>query len=183
MVLSHRVESDLATIHGVRLLLVERSSMTLSPWYRSLVLSHWFVVSRMPPLVSHSLVAHMMWLSVHLRVASDVVFGLVVAIVSLLLSRTVLSPHLVWSHSAHAVQSLTLSLLLLLLLDQPSLHFSLLLSLHGFLLSSLVLLPFVITLVKHITDLSKMIDLRVSTIESIILIGRLHILISLFFLS
>lgn len=130
----------------------------------------------MSSLVCHSLVVHMVWLSVHLRVASDLVLRLIVTIFSLLSRRMPLvSSHLtvtalMRSYSAHTVESLTLSLIFLLLLSQSSLDFSFLLSLHSFLLSSQILLPLVIALIKHIANLSKMIDLRVSTVESIILV-------------
>ena len=169
------------------LLLVKRSSMSLSSWNSSMMFFHLMFVSMggMVLLVSHSLVVHVTWLSIHLRMASGMMLWVCISIWSLLsLMSRVMSFHLTMMrfHSVHAVESLAL-LLLLLLLHNSLLNLSFLCSLHSsFLLSSQIFLSFIFSLINHITDLSKMINLGVSTVILIVFVSRLHEFISLFLL-
>jgi len=126
-------------------------------------------------MVSHSLVVHLVGLSVHLRVASSMTLWVSISLRSLMylmsLMCRIVSSHLTMmgSDSAHSVKSLTLSWLSL---QCSPLDLSSLLSFHSsFLLSSLVFFSLIITLIKHITNLSKMINLRVTTIILIVLVS------------
>lgn len=165
LLLNHRLDSVIVTVHLMRLLLVKRPGMCLSPWNSSLILPHVMLVcmSRVSFMVSHSLVVHFIGLSIHRRMASSMVLWVSISIGSLvhlmpLMSRIV-SSHLtrMRSYSTHTAKSLTLSRLYL---KCSSFHLFSLLSFHSsFLLSFLVFFSLILSLVKHITNFSKMINL------------------------
>jgi len=84
---------------------------------------------------------------------------------------------LVMSNSVHSVQSLLVSWVGC---SHSALHLLPLLGFHGLLLGLGVLLSLLLALVEHVTDLAKVVDLRVAGVELVVLVGALdHIVPSL----
>lgn len=75
------------------------------------------------------------------------------------------------SHSVHSVQVLRVSGVRC---HHSALHLLSSLSLHGFLLSFDILLLFFIALIKHVANLTEVVDLAITSVELIVLISTLH---------
>jgi len=87
---------------------------------------------------------------------------------------------LVVSHSAHSVQAVLLSWVRS---GHSALHEPSLLSLHSLLLGLDVLLSLLFTFIEHVTDLTKMVNLTIASVELVVLISALNDGISLLLLG